>query len=341
MPEIAIQPFGQADIPAAAHLLAARHAANRRRLPFLSARLEEPAVCEAEIAALFRRKRAGGAVAKRNREVAGFLFGEQMLFAPHQHPYQYIHPHSIEMPVQGHAVAPGEDQQTIYRALYGFLAERWVGDGFFAHRLYIVPGDAELQEAWVALGFGRHTTCATRDTAAPVTVRPPAGVEIHQAGREDLDVVLSLAHTLGLHHVNAPMFWPMLQTVEPANHDFHARALDAGVEPYFVAYREGRPVGMQTFLRPGFTPPTIDHETDVYLYEGVVEPDVRSGGVGRALLAHAMAWARGLGYRTCTLHFASNNPSGAPFWLGQGFVPVEHSMDRIIDGRIAWANGRA
>lgn len=339
MPVIEVEAFAPAGVEAAGRLLAARHAADRRRLPVLTAKLEDPGACAAEVASLLRRKRTSGAMARRHGDVVGFLFGEAMLFAPNQHPYQYIHPHSIEIPVLGHAAAQGEDALSVYRALYAFMAARWVRDGFFAHRTYIVPGDAELQEAWVSLGFGRHTTCATRDTAAPVTVSPRAAVEIHQAGREDLDVVLSLAHTLGLHHVQAPIFWPMLKTVEPANRELHARALDAGVEPYFVAYQDGRPVGMQTFLRPGYTPPIIDHETGVYLYEGVVEPDVRGGGVGSALLAHAMAWANQSGYRTCTLHFASNNPSGAAFWLGQGFVPVEHSMDRIIDDRIAWANG--
>lgn len=341
MPAIEVEAFAPDGIEAAGRLLAARHAADRRRLPVLTAKLEGPGACAAEVASLLHRKRTSGAIARRNGEVVGFLFGEQMLFAPYQHPYQYIHPHSIEIPVQGHAVAPGEDLVTVYRALYGFLAVEWVRHGFFVHRTYIVPGDAELQEAWVALGFGRHTTCATRDTAAPVAVEPRAGIDIHLAGREDLEVVLGLSRTLELHHVAAPIFWPMLKTVEPANREFHAGALESGEEPYFVAYEGGRPVGMQTFLRPGYTPPTIDQEADVYLYEGVVEPDVRSGGVGRALLAHSMAWARDRGYRTCTLHFASNNPSGVPFWLGQGFVPIEHSMDRIVDGRIAWANGRA
>jgi hypothetical protein len=52
-----------------------------------------------------------------------------------------------------------------------------------------------------------------------------------------------------------------------------------------------------------------------------------------------MAWASGAGYTTCTLHFASENYSGGPFWLKHAFVPVEHTMERRVDERIAWGRG--
>ncbi len=339
MPVIEAEPFAPAHVEAAGSLLAARHAADRQRLPVLTAKLVDQGACAAEVAALLQRKRTSGAVALRDGAVVGFLFGEQMLFAPYHDAYQYLHPHSIAMPVLGQAIAPGENVQLVLQALYAFMAARWVRDGFFAHRTYSVPGDAELQEAWVSLGFGRHTTCAVRDTSLPVAGPRAPALEIHRAGPEDLEVVMSLTHLLGLHHTQAPMFWPLLKTAEPAVRDHHVHELESGQAAYFVAYRDGQLAGMQTFIRPGFTPPIIDHEADVYLHEGVVNPAARGGGVGSALLAHAMGWANQSGYRTCTLHFASNNPSGAAFWLGQGFVPVEHSMDRIIDDRIAWANG--
>ena len=51
-----------------------------------------------------------------------------------------------------------------------------------------------------------------------------------------------------------------------------------------------------------------------------------------------MEWAATNGYHTCTLHFASQNPSGGPFWLGHGFVPIEYTMERRVDERVAWAN---
>jgi GNAT superfamily N-acetyltransferase len=97
---------------------------------------------------------------------------------------------------------------------------------------------------------------------------------------------------------------------------------------------------MQSFLRPGFTPPTVQRSSDVYLFEGVVSNDARGGGIGAALLKYSMDWARGAGFESCTLHFAAGNPSGAPFWTSNGFVPVEHTMERTIDSRVTWARPR-
>ncbi|MEX2080946.1 MAG: GNAT family N-acetyltransferase, partial [Dehalococcoidia bacterium] len=75
------------------------------------------------------------------------------------------------------------------------------------------------------------------------------------------------------------------------------------------------------------------------LLNGVIEPHARGGGIGKALLSHSKAWAREQGYSWCVLHFASANPSGGPFWLGQGFIPCEYTMVRRIDDRVAWARG--
>jgi GNAT superfamily N-acetyltransferase len=97
---------------------------------------------------------------------------------------------------------------------------------------------------------------------------------------------------------------------------------------------------MQSFLRPGFTPPIVQHARDVYLFDGVVASGARGGGIGGTLLRQSMDWARQAGHETCTLHFAAANPLGAPFWLGHGFVPVEHTMERVIDSRVAWARPR-
>ncbi|MFN0094725.1 MAG: GNAT family N-acetyltransferase, partial [Dehalococcoidia bacterium] len=110
----------------------------------------------------------------------------------------------------------------------------------------------------------------------------------------------------------------------------------ANENPVFIAYQGGKAVGMQTFLRPGFTPGVIDHARDVYLFEGIVGQQARSGGIGSALLSHSMQWAREAGHLTSSLHFAAQNFSAAPFWLGQGFRPITYTMRRVIDQRILW-----
>jgi GNAT superfamily N-acetyltransferase len=333
---ITVRPANADDLDAAAALFAARHRRDRSRIPNLEPRIEEARAARELLRPLFESGRADGAIAEAGGAVAGFLFGEQMLFAPTEMASLFIPPHSVSMPIEGHAVAEGQDATAVYRALYGFLARTWVADGFFTHRCAIPPGDPAVQEAWVSLGFGRYLTAATRPTAAVERERLPP-VEVQRASPEDIDVVAELAETLNRWHWQAPMFWPVLRTTDPATREFNLAQLRGGDLPYFVGYQDGTAVGMQTFLRPGFTPPVVAREGDVYLFEGVVSDDARGGGVGSALLRHSMDWARNAGYETCTLHFASGNPSGAPFWLGHGFVPVEHTMERRVDERVAWA----
>ncbi|MGH2633455.1 MAG: GNAT family N-acetyltransferase [Tepidiformaceae bacterium] len=171
----------------------------------------------------------------------------------------------------------------------------------------------------------------------PVEVSRAASVEIQQASSEDFAVISALSDELTAFHSRAPIFWPLLTEPHHAAEEAHRGLLADPRNAHFVAYEGGQPVAMQTFARPGFTPSIVEPEGNVYLFEGMVEERARSGGIGTALLNHSMAWAREQGDERCTLHFASANPSGAPFWLSQGFVPVEYQMARHVDERVAWA----
>jgi len=339
MPSITVRPFEHSDIEVASELLAARQKADRIVMSELGAGLESAEACATHlIDPAVRGGRADGVVAVRDGRVVGFLLGERMTFAPTEFPSMFIPPHSISIPVHGHAVERGEELFPVYRSMYGELAARWVRQGFFFHQSHIFAADPELQEAWVALGFGRTTTAAMRPTE-PVAVASDPGIEVHRASTEDLDVVMALGDTLFKFHSTSPMFWPFLDQPQAAAREYQRGQLEDPNSAYFVAYRDGQPIAMQTYNVPGFTPAIAPRNRNVYLYEGVVNPDVRGGGIGTRLLAEGMAWAREQGHEWCTLHFASANPSGAPFWLGHGFRPIEYSMVRHIDERVAWANG--
>ena len=337
MPAISVRAFEPRDTTPAARLLAARHRRDRARLPVLRADLEEERPCGVTVERLAGNVRAGGVVATSAAgEMLGFLFGEKMTLAPTAFGSMYVPPHSIAIPIDGHAVHADSDPTAVYRLMYASLAEQWVKNGFFEHQTHIVPGDPAVEEAWVSLGFGRGTTAAVRSTG-PVEVHHKTNVEIHQASSEDFAVVSGLSDALTAFHSHAPIFWPLLNEPRHAAEEAHRGLLADPRNAHFVAYEDGKAVAMQTFARPGFTPSIVEPEGNVYLFEGMVEETARSGGIGTALLAHSMAWARHQGDQRCTLHFASANPSGAPFWLGQGFVPVEYQMARHVDERIGWA----
>jgi GNAT superfamily N-acetyltransferase len=337
MPALDVRPAEPADLHACAELLAARHRRDMARLAHLDPALATADGARPLLEALLANPRARGMVAELDGKVAGFLFGERMLLPPADFASQYVPPQSISIPVEGHAAAAGVPVFEAYRDLYAALASAWVAEGYFVHRASIPAGDPEMQDAWVALGFGRQTTAATRPTAPTVIVPKPRALTIERASPEDIDDVMRLADDLAEWHWRSPIFWPFLAAPQPAAKEFNHNALRSSETPFFVAYEEGRAVGMQTFLRPGFTPPIVDRDHDVYLYEGVVAHDARGGGIGATLLKHSLEWAVRNGFASCTLHFAPANPSGAPFWLSHGFVPVEHTMERTIDSRVAWA----
>jgi GNAT superfamily N-acetyltransferase len=341
MPRITVRPFETRDIDSAAALLAARHRRDRKRLPVLSVDLESPNAAGEVLAALRESPRASGAVAVSDGSIAGFAIGERATEPPaDSYMGQLAVPQSVSLSAVGHAVAERDDAIDIYRLLYRELAEEWVAAGHFHHSVHLVAGDEVVQEAWLTLGFGRHVTCAVREGTTPVEGPKNDAIEIRRATKEDVAEVVGLARSLGLHHISSPMFmyWPVFPEHALLARGYLGKLLE-GDNPHFVAYENGKPVGMTTFLRQGFIPPYVSSDANVYLFMGIVESDARDGGVGRALLDHGMAWARGEGYERSTLHVLSANYSGAPFWFGMGFAPVEHSMDRHIDERVYRAQG--
>lgn len=340
MARLVVRPFVPGDVARAAALLRDRHHRDSTRIPSPSRALLEVAGATRALTEIQRDPHTTGVVAERDGRLAGFAFGQRLMLAPTDFASQFVPPHSISVPVQGHAVAAGEDETEVYLAMYAALSREWVDEGFFVHRWAIPAGDVRTQEALVGCGFGRYMTAAVRPTALPVPGAGNADIETREATSEDIQVVLHLAEALAEHHAVAPICWPLLPSTLPAVREFTAAMLAETQPPTWLGFLHGRAVAMQSFLVPGFTPPIVEQEKNVYLFEGMVEPDVQLGGIGAALLNRTMAWARDAGYERCTLHWASQNYSGGPFWLKHGFVPVEYGMERRVDERVAWARPR-
>jgi hypothetical protein len=69
-------PFTEAMIPAAAGLLAERHACNRKSLPLLPARFEAPQAAVKAIEALWKEKHKNGYAAFQDGKMVAYLLGE-------------------------------------------------------------------------------------------------------------------------------------------------------------------------------------------------------------------------------------------------------------------------
>ena len=342
MARVTVRPFERGDLDAAAALAAEAHRNERERHPVLVEGLADVGETRDMLANWLENERTDGAAALDGDVLAGFLMGERMAGAPpDSYMGQLSHPRTIRIGPRDHAVAAGYDATLVSRLLYRELAAGWVAAGYFHHSVHLIEGNERLQEAWFNLGFGRHVSIAVREGTGPVPGAHAEDVEVREAGSEDVEVLVGLARTLGLHHVGSPMFmyWPVLPEHDALARSLFSSLLEDEGNPHFVAYRGGEPVGLTSFLKQGFFPPYVSPEKNVYLFMGIVEPEAQDGGVGRVLLDHGMAWAREQGYERCSLHVLSANHSGEPFWFANGFEPVEYSLERHIDERVAWARG--
>lgn len=335
-----VRPYETTDLPACAALLAASHRVARARQPVLPARFEDPEACRTAIEKALEGQ-ADAWIAERDGRVVGYLAGTRSLQPPDSFGAQYAPPHSISVPLAGHALAEGEPPQETYRTLYAEASRQWAEDGYFTHHVSIRPADADACQAWFLLGFGANATFSTR-TTVPVEGVSAAGIEVHAASVEELPVVRHFDELESLHHRDAPIFWPHLgRDVASAVEAFQRAALEGDRNPIFIATRDGQPVAMHFVLRAGgFGGPLSQPEGSLYLYQAIVEPETQGSGIGTALLRHTVDWARAEGFEWINLHYASMNPSGAPFWQHHGFEGLELTVERWLDERIAWARKR-
>ncbi len=339
---IDIVPFTGAHIEGAAALLAARQRAARQLLPALPQQYEQPAAARAlieqSLAPADPALMPDGVAALRDGQLAGYLLGTKLLVPPATFRSLFYEPRSVSIGLAGYAVGPTGGAETL-RALYAALAPGWLAEGCFAHYVETLIADPQLVEAWFSLGFGQNQVHGLRDTGPVAEVQAPAGLEIHEAGTEDLNEVVRLAIALNVHHSQPPMFQVYFADTDADARLDHERLLADPVNSHWLAYRDGRAVGLQvyTLLRPGLHNP----EGCIYLRQGYSEAEARGGGVGSATLDRAMAWAREQGYEYCSVSWLSGNLLGARFWQARGFRPIGYRLMRKVDERIAWANGGA
>ncbi len=332
---IEVAPLGEADLAAAAELLAARHRADRGRAPALPPAFEDSSATRGLLSKALAEPDTTGVVARQSGQVTGFLLGSPVLPPPTAFWANFLHPRSARIPYEGHAAA-GDAATEVYREMYAALAPRWVQQGCLTHYIEVQADDATALGAWFTLGFGQDITLAVRETGPVHGAATPAGVEFHQAAVEDLDVVMPLVHGLGRHHSTSPIFLPFLPETLASWRSHQRELLEVPTNAHLIAYRDGRALGIQTFNPPDYTA-MARPDRSTYLFEGFTEADERGGGVGTALLNHTMGWAREAGHELCTLHYMSANLSGARFWQRHGFRPLTHRLTRVIDPRVVWA----
>jgi GNAT superfamily N-acetyltransferase len=300
-----IVPFSDEHLPAAAELLAARHARQREAEPLLPELADPLAAVEAE----WQTDGASGVFSPN-----GYLFAA---------PLTVVNVTWMRAGIAGQAI---EADREAMRNLYAEAAERWVEEGHTKHAVFVPSHDAELVDAWFRLSFGASAVLAMRETGPEEPFA--AGVEIRQGSEDDFDDVAGLELAMGEAMQPSPSFSDLvLQTHEEIAAEWHEEGLADKYE-LFVAEREGRIVGHILLYR---RPPDLRvPENSIDLSQASTEPEARGTGVGRALTAHVIRWAYENGYPVMTTDWRMTNLWASRFWPKRGFRPAFLRLYRSI-----------
>lgn len=330
-----IVPFEDGYLASAAALLAARQRAERAREPALPPRLEDPAVAAEFVRQALGAPFAKGVAALHAGRLIGYLLGTLEL--PEPTSIRAMHDPPRAGWITNHAVEPAAAVET-YRELYAALAPHWLARGCFVHHVGVRPGDEAARAAWFSLGFGQFAAHGLRDTTPLPTAPLPSGLTLRRAGEADLDAVVDVVDGVYRHLSASPAFNPYFPETLP---DLRRQTATSFADPRqaaWLAERDGRVVGGVTL---GPAPAALDApERAAFLFDAYTAPGERGRGVGRALLDRALAWARAEDYAWLMLNYLSANLAAARFWPAQGFRPLTLFLQRLVDARIVWANGR-
>jgi GNAT superfamily N-acetyltransferase len=229
--------------------------------------------------------------------------------------------------MQHHAAAPGRTRTT-YRHLYRVLSARLTGIGCFEHTVAVAAAHTDVVTSFVELGFGMDQIKGTRPLTPPDRV--PHGVRLREANEADLPLLVRLTLELQHFHAEAPVHRPAFLDVGAIGADLSAAVADPR-RLVLLAEVDDRPAGLMVADPDSHLPGTAT------IGIAVVTAAVRARGIGTALLAGVVDWARRNDFRACGAEWTSANLVSDAFWRGHGFSPVRCTLARRIDSRVAWA----
>ena len=325
-------PFTQDLLPDAGKLLAQRHKHNRRLLPELPARFENPAVASKAIEALWNKKSAIGIARLREGKLLAYLIGETMTQAWGRSGYVYL---------PGYATAEGESPALI-QDLYALLGEEWVKKGVFNHSLYISAADERIIDALFDLGFGKERVDALLDlrTAVIPEVEEPSGISIRQAGQGDNEYLGSLSDVIFRALANAPYWHPTVPEDWDDLREGWSELADDKEWTVWLALEKEEALGTVGF-RPEWEEDTqmLASPRTIYLSVAATKPQARGRGVSSVLTWHGLEQAHEEGYEICYTNWISPNLLASRFWPRFGFKDVAYRLAKKVDPSIAWTRG--
>ena len=317
-----VRPFTADALDDAGRILSERHRHQRRSIFALDRKYETAATAREQVAALFAKPYASGAVVSMHGRAIAYVLGTRRADSVWG-PNVWIED----------AGSGGTDVEAI-REAYAASAGQWVEDGRTSQYAVVPATDKQALDAWFSLSFGRQHVHALRE---PVWREfEPAltpGLSIRRATRDDFPALAQLDVALPEHQIGTAVFNTMpVPTLEEALADLE-QDFDDPAYATFVAEYEGRvigsAIGCSLELSPGNTP-LMRPRSCGFLGFASVLPDARGLGAGRALGETVMCWSRDEGYEWVATDWRSTNLEANRSWTALAFKPSFHRLHRSI-----------
>jgi len=218
-----------------------------------------------------------------------------------------------------HEHAARGDRREVYRRLY---AAHSLGAAAESHQIDMLVSDTVAVQTWFELGFGVDQIKGVRSLDTIDVQR----FDIRRADPTDVEPLIRLMIELNEFHARAPMSNPDALSEEEARRlvvDDVAR--DGGA--VWVAVDGPWLVGFMTSHADGTLPRVAT------IGAAMVEEARQGQGLGTALLARTVDWARETGYERCAVGWTSQSPTSDRFWRGHGFEPYRYTLRRVIQSR--------
>jgi GNAT superfamily N-acetyltransferase len=325
-----ILPFSVEMIPVAGQLLAQRHANNRRKLPLLPARFEDPPTACKSVEATWKEKYTKGYAAVRDGEMVAYLIGTTTTNPWGRDGYVYL---------PGYALAK-EENPRLLQDLYARLGDDWVRHGYFDHYLYISAADADVIPAFFDLGFGKQRVDALLELGSLIIpdIEQPTGITIRRAGEGDNAHTGSFSNIIFRALAKAPYWHPTVPEDWDELHEGWSELPDEKEWKVWMALENEEALSMIGF-RPEGEEDTqmLASPKTVYLSVAATKPVARGRGLNTVLTWHGLTHAREQGFQICYTNWISPNLLASRFWPRFGFQDVAYRLAKRNNPMIAWA----
>jgi GNAT superfamily N-acetyltransferase len=221
-----------------------------------------------------------------------------------------------------------KDKDTIYQLMYASLGEELLSKGLNLHIIWHFAHDDILKETLFQLGFGAFIAGQLRDLSSIY-----CDENIRIVEEADFLSVAKLHVEQSKYYLDSPVF--IIKNTDQASiREDLIKHAELG-HTVLVYYENKAPAayfitGACDETEEGFL---LHNSNTAQIMSAYAKPSARGRGIGKALLAKSIDWAREEGYKTLFVSHETANIYGGNFWR-KHFHPYLYCSMRYIDNRV-------